>query len=61
MKTEGFEAKMAKNRPFADFWASSEMLWAKNIFHFAINQQIAKSFGNKIICLGMTLDIIFAL
>jgi hypothetical protein len=46
VKTKGFEAKMAKNRPFTDFWASREPPWAKIIFHHATNQHIAKSFGH---------------
>jgi hypothetical protein len=37
------------------------MLWAKIIFYFTINQYIAKSFGHKIIWLGIPLDTIFAL
>jgi hypothetical protein len=46
VKTKGFEAKMAKNRPFTDFWASSETPWEKNIFHFIVNHHITKSFGH---------------
>ena len=37
------------------------MLWAKNIFYFAINQHVAKSFGHEIIWSGITLSSNFAL